>query len=70
MPSRAPRKTAAQMSINLASGVPSPGSNTYQAQRKTVSESAGGEYQRLRGSARVGLTPGNVSVYKDTSPQP
>jgi hypothetical protein len=68
-PNRAPRRTAAQMSVNIVSGVPSPGSNTYQASRKTASASDGGAYNRQRSSAKVGLTPGNVSVNTDTSPQ-
>ncbi len=69
-PNRAPRSKAASMSLNLASGVPSPGSNSYQAARKTASVSDGGAYNKMRSSANVGLTPGNVAVNKDTSPQP
>lgn len=62
-PSRAPRRSAAQMNINLASGVPSPGANTYQAQRKTASASDAAKACDSAGSP-TGLTPGNVSVNK------
>ena len=64
MPDRAPRRTAAQMNVNLASGTPAPGANTYQAARKTASVSDGGAYMKMRGSANVGLTPNNVAVNK------
>lgn len=69
-PNRAPRRTAAQMSVNVASGVPAPGANTYQAARKTASVSDGGAYDKQRSAANVGLTPDNVAVNKDSSPRP
>lgn len=85
-PSRAPRRTAAQMNLNIASGVPSPGANSYQTARQSsgltpgsVPQTKGGSsgsvsgseaYMNQRNAAKVGLTPENVAVNKDTSPQP
>lgn len=59
-PSRAPRRTAASMNIDLASGVPSPGANSYQAQRKTASVSDSDTYMKQRSAGKSGLTPSSV----------
>lgn len=60
-PYRAPRRTAAQMDINIATGVPTPGANYYQTMRKPVSsdgmaESKTYNQQRAAGTCDT-LTP-------------
>jgi len=60
IPNAAPRRTAAQMDINLASGVPAPGANTYQADRKPVSSDGMAEsksYMQQRSAGATGVTP-------------
>jgi hypothetical protein len=52
------------MNLNVASGVPSPGANSYQAARKTASVADGEAYMKQRSVAKVGLTPSNVAVNK------
>ncbi len=59
-PSRAPRRTAASMNIDLASGTPAPGANSYQAARKTASVADGGTYDKQRSAGKSGLTPQSV----------
>lgn len=56
-PDRAPRKTAAQMSINVAQGTIAPGANSYQAARKTASVSDSGTYMKQRSAGKTGVTP-------------
>lgn len=62
-PSRAPRRTATQMTTSIANGIASPGANTYQVQRKTASVSDASKAGNAAGTP-VGLTPNNVSVNK------
>lgn len=62
-PNRAPRRTAAQMSVNVAQGTATPGANTYQQQRKTASVSDASKACDSAGSP-VGLNPGNVPINK------
>lgn len=64
-PSRAPRRTAAQMTTNIAQGTPVPGANasTYQSMRKTAS-AGDGKAACDASHTPVGLTPSNVSINK------
>lgn len=59
-PNQAPRRTAAQMGLDIATGVPSPGANSYQAQRKAVSSDGtaeAGTYMKQRDAGKTGVTP-------------
>lgn len=56
-PNRAPRKTAAQMTTNVASGAPVPGVNAQTYTRKTASVADGGAYMKQRDQANTGVTP-------------
>lgn len=58
-PNRAPRRTVAQMSKNIATGAPVPGANasTYQSLRKTASTSDSGAYMKQRSAGKSGVTP-------------
>lgn len=69
-PSRAPRRVAAKMSLGVADGTPVPGANAQTYTRKTASLDDANTYNKQRASAKVGLTPENVQVNTDTSPQP
>lgn len=58
-PDRAPRKTVAQMGVNVASGMPVPGVNAQTHTRKTASASDAGK-ARAAAHSPTGLTPGTV----------
>ena len=50
-PDRAPRRTAAQMGIDIATGVPKPGSDSYQQARTSSGLSPGSVPQTKGGSS-------------------
>ncbi len=69
-PNRAPRRAAASMNLNVASGAPVPGANAQTYTRKTATAGDASAYMTQRNAAKVGLNPGNVAVNKDDSPAP
>lgn len=64
-PDRAPRRTAAQMSTNIASGIPVPGANasTYNSMRKTASVADANTYNKQRAAGNCNLGP---TTFPDT----
>lgn len=62
-PNRAPRRVAAKMNLNVATGAPVPGANAQTYTRKTAT--AGDSKTALNEShSPTGLTPENVQVNK------
>lgn len=59
-PDRAPRRKAAEMTTQVASGMPVPGANASTYTRKTASAADGDSYMKQRSAGKSGLNPGSV----------